>query len=502
MNRITIYPEHVKNRISPFLLGHFAEQFRGNIPGGIYMPENPLSDTDRMRTDVIEKMKEAGVTQIRWAGTFSSHYHWMDAVGDKLLRPAKINFAWGGIEDNAHGTAEFIKLCRKVGAEPVIGVNMGSGTPEEAMNWVEYCNGSGCTYYADLRKSHGYEEPFHVKYWCLGNEMYAQWQFGALNADDYAKEAVHFAYAMKRVDPSIKLTAVGLETDPVWNYKTVEKLNVRQAPYAPEAGEYIDYISAHYYPIGNDSAYANSDYRTRMTMGEFFHERTILMRHAIENAADDSECPIKVVWDEWNPMGERDGSEFTLEMALWSSTILNSFIRDSKYVEMANYTFFVGGNGPIQVTEKGMLIQPEFYMMKLYADHLGDSLLESWNDVEKVTIDMPVDHRWPKYGMIQKKERQIPLLDVAVTRATDDSVTAFVTNVSPDQEMEALLELKECSRTYKRLAVSTLWHPDLHADNTQNPDEVKTVSRELPLENNACRITFPPHSINTVTFLP
>ena len=174
------------------------------------------------------------------------------------------------------------------------------------MNWVEYCNGSGGTYYADLRKSHGYEEPFHVKYWCLGNEMYAQWQFGALNADDYAKEAVHFAYAMKRVDPSIKLTAVGLETDPVWNYKTVEKLNVRQAPYAPEAGEYIDYISAHYYPIGNDSAYANSDYRTRMTMGEFFHERTILMRHAIENAADDSECPIKVVWDEWNPMGEKE----------------------------------------------------------------------------------------------------------------------------------------------------------------------------------------------------
>ena len=111
---------------------------------------------------------------------------------------------------------------------------------------------------------------------------------------------------------------------------------------------------------------------------------------------------------------------------------------------------------PFRLRKKGMLIQPEFYMMKLYADHLGDSLLESWNDVEKVTIDMPVDHRWPKYGMIQKKERQIPLLDVAVTRATDDSVTAFVTNVSPDQEMEALLELKECRRTYKRLAVSTL----------------------------------------------
>lgn len=133
-------------------------------------------------------MKEAGVSQIRWAGNFSSHYHWMDAVGEKQLRPKKINFAWGGIEDNGHGTAEFVNLCRKAGAEPVIGVNMGSGTPEEAMNWVEYCNGSGGTYYADLRISHGYQEPFHVKYWCLGNEMYAQWQFGSLNAEDYAKK--------------------------------------------------------------------------------------------------------------------------------------------------------------------------------------------------------------------------------------------------------------------------------------------------------------------------
>ena len=292
MARITIYANHIQNEISPFLLGHFVEQFRGNIPDGIYMPDNALSDEDGMRTDVLEKMREAGVTQIRWAGNFSSAYHWEDGVGEKAGRPKKISFAWEDVEDNGHGTAEFIRLCKKVGAEPVIGVNMGSGTPEEAMNWVEYCNGTEDTYYANLRRSHGYADPFNVKYWCLGNEMYAQWQFGALNAQEYAKKAIHFAYAMRRVDPTIKLTAVGLETDPAWNYEVVEKLSVLPVPYAKLAGNYIDYLSAHYYPIGNESAYADADYRTRMTLGEFFHERTMLMRNAIENATDDSESGI------------------------------------------------------------------------------------------------------------------------------------------------------------------------------------------------------------------
>lgn len=500
MTRITVYPNHIRNRINPFLLGHFVEQYRGNIPDGIYMPQNPLSDEDGMRKDVLEKMREAGVTQIRWAGNFSSDYHWQDGIGEKSLRPKKINFAWDDIEDNGHGTAEFIKLCKKVGAEPVIGVNMGSGTPEEAMNWVEYCNGTGDTYYANLRRSHGYAEPFNVRYWCLGNEMYAQWQFGALDVKEYAKKAIHFAYAMRRADPSIKLTAVGLETDSDWNYQVVEKLSVQPVHYAKLAGNYIDYLSAHYYPIGNESAYANSDYHTRMTLGEFFHERTMLMRNAIENATDDSESKIKIVWDEWNPMGERDGSEFTLEMALWSSTIMNSFIRDSKYVEMANYTFFVGGNGPIQVTEKGLIVQPEFYLMKLYADNMGKQLIETRDDSEKLLIEMPVDHRWPKYGKLQKKPREISLLDIVATSG-ERKITIFVTNRSADQDIETTLELQECEKIYKKVTVSTLWHMRLDACNTENPDEVKTVVKEDICENNSYTVTFLRHSVNAVTFL-
>ena len=127
------------------------------------------------------------------------------------------DFAWGVSESNQFGTVDFIKLCRKVGAEPLICVNMGSGTAEEAMHWVEYCNGTLDTYYANLRRSHGYEEPFGVKFWGLGNEMYGPWQMENQTAAEYADSAVQFAKAMKAVDKSIRLVACGMEQDAEWN---------------------------------------------------------------------------------------------------------------------------------------------------------------------------------------------------------------------------------------------------------------------------------------------
>lgn len=499
MVSIKIYPARVRNKIDSRLMGHFVEQFPGNIPNGIYDPQSAHADADGFRTDILEKMRETGVTQIRWAGNFSSHYHWMDGVGPAGQRPKKLNFAWDALEDNRHGTAEFIALCKKVGAEPVIGVNMGSGTPEEAMNWVEYCNGTQDTAYANLRRSHGYEEPFGVQYWCLGNEMYAQWQFGHMDAAEYAKKAVHFAYAMRRADPGIHLTAVGLETDPEWNYEVVRRLSVKQVPYAPNAGEYIDYLSAHYYPIGNDSAFTDTDYRTRMAMGAYFHERTRLMRNAIENAEDDSESPIKIVWDEWNPVGEKDGSEFTLEMALWSGLILNSFIRDSKYVKMANYTFAVGGNGPIQPMGDELLLQPEFYLLKLYAGHLGDELVESICSGPSVTVDMPVDRRWPVYGRRKSKKREVPLLDVAATRKGNE-ITVFVINLSREEDIEARLDIREMPGRITEARVYTIWNECLRATNTLERTEVKIQEYEpAPCGRTLCW-SFRRHSINAVVF--
>lgn len=501
MTYINVYPNYRKNQINPGILGHFVEQFEGNIPNGIYMPGNPLSDEDGMRTDVLEKLREVKVPQIRWAGNFSSTYHWQDGVGPKTERPAKINYAWGGVEDNGHGTAEFIKLCRKLNAEPVIGINMGSGTPEEAMNWVEYCNGEAGSYYADLRIAHGYEEPFHVKQWCLGNETYAQWQFGHMDAEEYARQAILYAYAMRQVDPTLEFTAVGLETDPEWNFKVADALSIEAEPVAPKAGNYIDYMSAHYYPIGgNMAAYENADYETRMTLGAFFHERSELMRGAIQNGTNNAESAIKVVWDEWNPMGTPDGTEFTLEMAMWSSVILNSFIRDSAYVERANYTFFVGGNGPIQVKPDGLIVQPDFYVMKMYAEHMGKYLLDYHDNIETVTRIMPVDRRWYRAGKEEHKKREIPLLDVAATSDENGCVTIFITNLDKDSDITVTMSLKESDIRYSSVEVSTIWNEDLYATNTTNPDNVKITEDKKECQDNACEIVIKRHSINAITF--
>lgn len=498
MNRVTIYPEQVLNDISSELLGHFVEQFPGNIPMGIYHPGHPLADEDGFRTDLLETMREVHVSQLRWAGNFSSSYHWMDGVGPKAQRPRLHNPAWNTVEDNDFGTAEFIKLCRKVGAEPVIGVNMGSGTPEEAMQWVEYCNGEGDTRFAQLRRAHGYQEPFHVHRWCLGNEMYAPWQFGRMDAAEYAQQAEHFATAMRWADPSIHLTAVGLETDPQWNWQVVKHLSAKKTSYAP--GQWMDALSAHYYPIGCAGAYEHADYDTRMTLGAFFHERSELMRSAIQAASNDAQSPIRVVWDEWNPMGDRDGTEFTLEMALWVALILQSFMKDSAYVSAANYTFFIGGHGPIQQEEGKTIRHAEYYALRMYGDLMGSQLVYSRAQVPQKDVMMPQDRRWPSYQQPLQQLRRIPLIDTVATKRGKEC-TVFCINLNRAEASPMEIVLQETQEKYPVATVQTLWHADLHARNSlKDPERVATREHQLPVKDNRLILTLPEHSLTAITF--
>lgn len=499
MNRLIIDPLHPLNPISRDLLGHFVEQIPGNIPQGIYHPSHPLADEDGFRADLLEAMREVHVSQLRWAGNFSSTYHWRDGVGPREQRPCLRNVAWHATEDNEFGTAEFIKLCRKLNAEPVIGVNMGSGTPEEAMNWVEYCNSEGNTHFARLRREHGYAEPFRVRRWCLGNEMYAPWQFGHMDAEEYALQAERFATAMRSADSGIHFTAVGLETDPQWNWEVVKRLSVPQTRFQP--GEWINALSAHYYPIGCSGGFENADYKTRTSLGAFFHERSVLMLNTIQAASNDVQSPIKVVWDEWNPMGDRDGTEFTLEMALWVALILQSFIRDSAFVAAANYTFFIGGNGPIQPASHGTILRhAEYYALKLYGDLLGSQLLSCRAEVPVQNVQMPMDRRWPQANQPLSRLREIPLID-AVATVSEEQCTVFCINLDEKQDQPLEITLSQDAGCYSHLTIRTLWHNDLHARNTEdNPKRVSLSEKKLPLTENRLVLSLPCHSLTAVTF--
>ena len=236
MTHITVHSNRIKSTVDRKIFGHFTEHAFRNIYGGMYDPQSSIADENGFRKDVLDALRQVRVPLLRYpGGNFVSNYHWEDGIGPKSERRRVFEYAWLTEESNQFGTADFIELCRKVGAEPLICVNMGSGTVEEAMHWVEYCNGTGNTYYANLRRSHGYEEPFGVKYWGLGNEMYGMWQMKHQSAQAYAEAALEYAKGMKWVDPGISLIACGYEQSADWNY-TVAK----------EIGSLIDYISAHH----------------------------------------------------------------------------------------------------------------------------------------------------------------------------------------------------------------------------------------------------------------
>ncbi|HLI02420.1 MAG TPA: hypothetical protein VKV06_16650, partial [Acidimicrobiales bacterium] len=184
------------------VFGGFVEHLGRCIYGGLYDEDAPSRDERGFRQDTLELLRDLRLSVLRWpGGNFVSNYHWQDGIGPKDERPARSELAWGGIEPNRFGTDEYIDYCRVLGVEPYICLNMGTGTLEEALAWVEYCNGTRSTAWADRRRANGHPEPHAVTWWGLGNEIYGAWQVGAMSAEEYVAEATRWARAIKMVDP-------------------------------------------------------------------------------------------------------------------------------------------------------------------------------------------------------------------------------------------------------------------------------------------------------------
>src|SRR5207249_4867822 len=309
------------------IFGNFIEHLGRCIYGGIFEEGSPLSDGAGFRRDVLDAVRPLRVPVLRWpGGNFVSGYHWLDGVGPVADRPRRSELAWHAEESNRFGTNEFIQYCRAIGTEPYICVNMGNGTMDEARAWVEYCNGTGNTYWANQRRGNGHEAPYQVKYWGLGNEMYGRWQIGMLSAEDYVKKAIEFAKVMKWTDPSIQLVSCGQTGWSDWDQTVLEGL-----------ASFVDYHSIHLY-TGSPDYYSN-------VLSAHQAERAIRSCKAIiervrytQNIAR----PIYIAYDEWNIwFKERDGKKgleekYTLSDALAVASYLNAFIRHSDSVKIAN----------------------------------------------------------------------------------------------------------------------------------------------------------------------
>ncbi|KAL2131353.1 hypothetical protein VTI74DRAFT_5242 [Chaetomium olivicolor] len=433
---ITVHPANKIARIDDNIYGGFTEHMGRCIYGGIYDPGNPLSDENGFRKDVIEALKELKVPVVRYpGGNFVATYHWLDGVGPKENRPKRPELAWIGIEPNQFGTDEFMKWCEIVGCEPYLCLNFGTGTLDEALAWLEYCNSDRDTYYANLRRKNGREKPYNVKYWALGNECWGPWQVAQLTKEDYAKKAYQWAKALKLLDPNITLILCGETGYSSWDYyvlKECVKWDVHGLGDQNSTKSLIDMHSIHVYTADRDNHLANATAPRAA-------ERAIQMASAlidlarIENKVPETVPRQKICFDEWNvwdPVrapGEQGAEEqYTLSDALAVAVFLNGFVRQAKDMGMANIAQSVNVISPLMTSEKGLVKQTIWWPLLLFSKYMrGHTVAVNVRAEEYTGRTNPA---WIRATV------ETPLLDCSAVVGEDGFVNLAVANLSEEKD--------------------------------------------------------------------
>jgi alpha-N-arabinofuranosidase len=489
--RIKIDTDRTIGEVDKNIYGNFIEHLGRCVYEGIYHPGNPLSDTIGFRKDVMAALKELKPTIIRYpGGNFVSNYHWMDGVGPKSDRPPRMELAWGTIESNRFGTNEFIEYAKAIGTEPYIAVNLGTGTIEEARRWVEYCNVKEVPHFAELRKKHGYPEPYDVIYWGLGNEMDGTWQMGHMDAEVYTSKAREAAKLMKSTSPDIKLIAAGSanyrgSADPDhWNQMVLEELK-----------DVIDYIALHIYVGNPDNNYYNyistpliMEQRTRIVKG--------MIDRVMQTAERENRPPVYIAWDEYNVCYRKaKGLEemYNLEDALVIAGFLNAFVRNSDVVKMANMAQMVNVIAPVMTSENGMFRQTIFYPLQLFANNMYGTALDVFVDCEKYDTGTFYNSN----DRLPTQLKEVPYLDVSAT-CDRDQLTICVVNKNREEAISTEL-ISQNGPFMGEFEIYEVNGPGLKSENSFSKAEVFT--REQPSfkpRGNTISYTFPPHSFTMI----
>ncbi|RLE08549.1 alpha-N-arabinofuranosidase [Candidatus Aerophobetes bacterium] len=484
--RIKVDAERVMGKIDSNIYGHFIEHLGRCIYGGIYEEGSPLSDERGFRKDVLEAVRRIKCPILRWpGGNFASNYHWEDGIGPKEKRPVRFDLAWGKEETNRFGTDEFIEYCRKVGAEPYICINLGTGSLDEAIHWLEYCNSSGNTYYARLREKNGHAQPYRVKYWGIGNEIYGEWQVGHRSAKEYAKVLREYARFMKVVDPSIKVIAVGAD-DPEWDLEVIKT-----------AGKYIDYISNHQY-------WGSDDYYETVASAYWIEKRLKLLKSVIEVAQPSIEEKkrVKIALDEWNIWyrGTPENSleeNYALKDALFAAGVFIILHRLCRSVTMANLAQLVNVIGAIHTDKQGLYLTPIYRVFELFVNHTGEVALDALVNSETYDIEGK--------GFLARRKfklKGVPYLDASVTLSKDkDKLFIAAVNFHRQEDIECSIILEGFSPG-KEARIYELNGPDVMAVNDfDNPERVKITGKTIKNASREFSYVFPAHSATVIELI-
>ncbi|MBC7234709.1 MAG: alpha-N-arabinofuranosidase [Chloroflexi bacterium] len=485
--RIIVRPDEPIARINPNIYGHFAEHLGACIYDGIWVgPDSGIPNIDGIRRDVVDALKKLNPPVIRWpGGCFADDYHWQDGIGPREARPRRVNIWWGeDIETNAFGTHEFIRFCRLVGAEPYLCGNVGSGSPRELRDWVEYCNFPGGSTLAQERSANGSPEPFRVRYWAVGNE---NWGCGGrFCPEDYAAEYKRFSTYLRDFQGApLFLIACGPSgNDADWTHRFFNKL-----------GSYrrIHGFAAHYYcrTAGTATEYTVDQWYQLLRRSRNM-EALIKQQRAIMDGYD-PQRQIGLIVDEWGTWHPPEPGRHprhlwqqnTMRDALVAASTLDIFNRHADKVVMGNIAQTINVLQAMILTDgPRMLTTPTYHVYEMYKEHQGGTAVQT--SFESPSISFRGD----------EGADTMPALDGSAS-LKGNALTLSVVNFNAQEPLEATVELREGRLRTGR--VRLLYAHDIHAHNTfEAPRTVEPSAEPLDRQGSAWPFTFPPASVTVL----
>ena len=495
-SRLTINRDFTVGEIDNRVYGSFIEHLGRAVYNGIYEPTHPTADDMGFRKDVIEMVSQLNVPIVRYpGGNFVSGYNWEDGIGPKEKRPRRAELAWHVIETNEVGIGEFQEWAKRANTEVMQAVNLGTRGVDAARNLLEYCNFPKGTYYSDLRRSHGYEEPFDIKVWCLGNEMDGSWQICSKTAEEYGRLACETAKVMKGLDPSIELVACGssslfMPTFGDWETTVLE-----------HTYEHVDYISLHNY-YGNPENDTKSYLASSIDMDNFI--KSVVAICDSVKATKGSDKTINLSFDEWNVwFHSKEADEklkpwqiaphqlediYNFEDALVVGCLLIALLKNCDRVKMACLAQLVNVIAPIMTENGGDVWAQTIFYPFMHASNYGRGIALT-PVVSTKTYDT-------------ERLKNVPYVEtIAVVNDEKRELTVFAVNRSLEENIDLEIVLDDFDKS-KLIEHIVLENDDMKAINTvENPNNVVPHRNGVTkITANLATATLNKHSWNVIRF--
>jgi len=488
-------------KIDRNLFGQFAENLGHGLYEGIWVgPDSPIPNTRGIRNDVVTALRALKVPNVRWpGGCFADQYHWRKGIGPAAQRPATLNSALGGLVDtNSFGTDEFMDFMQQIGSQPYVSVNVGSGTPQEASEWLEYMTAAAPTALAKERAANGHPDPYKVGFMGIGNES---WSCGGdMTADYYVSQLKIYSRFVDNLNPSQKSASQMLKIAVGPGFPETEWTEaVMKAWKSHDWSWNIDGLSLHWYTTPNgwppstpSTGFGIEDYgktlKSTLFMDEFLRKQEAVMDKY------DPEKKVALVVDEWGawhaplPGTNKDFlvQQNSLRDAILASLNLNIFARHADRVRMANIAQMVNVLQAMILTDKEkMVATPTYYVFKMYLP---------FQDATFVPVDFDP-------GTVHRGGITLPRVDAVAARDSSGKLWLEVTNLDPEKPVEFDAEIT--GATVKSAKGETLTASAVDSVNTFNaPNTVVPKPISANVKNGKLTLTVEPKSVTVISLEP